>query len=267
MKLDFTKMSGAGNDFVVIDNRSGTIKEPSQLAKKLCDRRWGIGADGLLLLERSMNASYHMAYYNSDGSHGGMCGNGGRCMAQYAFLHSIAGREQQFDALGFIYSAKVVNGLVSLSMKSPEDLKLNLMLRLGRRRIRAHYVNTGSPHVVIPTKKIETVNVAMLGRKIRHDRQFSPEGTNVNFVERLDAKQLKIRTYERGVEDETLACGTGSVASAIIASRIWRISSPINIVPKSGVELQVHFSRNRKGYGDVKLSGPATVLFTGSIDV
>ena len=271
MKIEFTKMTGAGNDFVVIDNRWGLIKDGPAIARSLCDRRWGVGADGLLLIEPSARASYKMMYYNADGSYGGMCGNGGRCLAQFAFVHTLADAEHDFEALDYVYNASVSSKLVMLTMKSPKDLKLNLLLPNGNKRIKAHYVDTGSPHLVIPVSQlkrdVDSVPVVMMGRKFRYEKKFLPDGTNVNFVQKIDTNRLRIRTYERGVEDETLACGTGSIASAIIAHAIWAMEPPITVVPKSGVELGVDFQHAGRTYRNVRLTGPATILFTGSIDI
>ncbi|MEX1277074.1 MAG: diaminopimelate epimerase [Bacteroidota bacterium] len=272
MTIQFTKMTGAGNDFVVIDNRSGRITKGSILARKLCDRRWGIGADGLLLLEKSTRGAYRMMYYNADGSYGGMCGNGGRCIALYAVKKRIAPKNHSFEALNHIYQVSVASPeRVSLRMKDPFDLRLNFMLPFQGKRVKASYVNTGSPHVVIPVRalgirglKIESVDVTGLGREIRYHKAFQPSGTNVNFIELVSSKRLKIRTYERGVESETLACGTGSVASAIIASRLFhKMKPPITILPKSRSPLIVDFDLKGDLPENVTLQGPAKIVFEG----
>ena len=271
MTIQFTKMTGAGNDFVVIDNRSGRITKGSALARKVCDRRWGIGADGLLLLEKSRRGAYRMMYYNADGSYGGMCGNGGRCIALYAVKKRIAPMNHSFEALNHIYQVSVASPeKVSLVMKDPFDLRVNFVLPLHGKRIKASYVNTGSPHVVIPVRalrargsKIESIDVAGLGREIRYHKAFKPLGTNVNFVEVVSGKRLKIRTYERGVESETLACGTGSLASAIIASSLFKMKPPITILPKSRSPLIVDFDWEGDLPQNVTLQGPARIVFEG----
>jgi diaminopimelate epimerase len=274
MRLTFTKMSGAGNDFVVVDNRSGAIVDASGLARKLCDRRWGIGADGLLLLERSEKADYRMMYYNADGSYGGMCGNGGRCISRYAFEHGIATDTQKFEALDQIYHAVVDPDLVILSMLDPKNMKMNIVLPVGANDIRVHFVDTGSPHVVVPIaqfkKRFETLDaipVMDIGRKIRNHKAFQPDGTNVNFVQKVDDNSLRIRTYERGVEAETLACGTGSIATAIVAARLWSLNSPVHVVPLSGVTLGVGFDVKDKVFSRITLTGEAKTTFSGEIDV
>ncbi len=267
-------MSGAGNDFVVIDNRSGRIRDGSSVARSLCDRRWGVGADGLLLVEKSSAVDYRMMYYNADGSYGGMCGNGGRCIARYALNAGIAGPKQTFEALGYKYRASVGDKEVVLSMKNPADIRLGIVLPLGSVRIKGHFVNTGSPHVVIPVsqlsrkyKSIESIPVVELGERIRYSRQFQPDGTNVNFVQRNKDNSIRMRTYERGVEAETLACGTGSVASAIIGSVLWKLDSPVTIVASSGAKLLVGFDCHGDGFTDVTLAGPAIETFHGEVDV
>lgn len=268
-------MTGAGNDFVVIDNRSGRITKGPSLARKLCDRRWGIGADGLLLLERSRRGAYKMMYYNADGSYGGMCGNGGRCIASYAFKRGIAFRRHRFEALGFLYEATVdPKRQVSLRMKDPVDLRLDFVLPVRGKKIKLSYVNTGSPHVVIPIKSfgggklnLDDIDVESLGREIRFHREFHPDGTNVNFIEVISAKRLRIRTYERGVEAETLACGTGSVAGALIGSRLFNMKLPITIVPRSKSPLQVVFEDRDGSPANIFLKGSAETLFRGEVVV
>ena len=273
MKLTFTKMSGAGNDFVVIDNRSGIVADAVSLARKICDRRWGVGADGLLLLEKSEKADYRMMYYNADGSYGGMCGNGGRCISQYAFVSGIAGDTQKFEALGHIYHSVVDSGEVILSMLDPRGLRMNIVLPIGSRKLKLHFVDTGSPHVVIPTaqfktrhRTLEEIPVADLGRKIRYHKQFQPEGANINFIERVDKTTIKIRTYERGVEAETYACGTGSIAAAVVGSRLWNMRPPLKIVPVSGIPLFVRFDVRKSACSRVTLRGEARITFTGEFD-
>lgn len=273
MKLSFTKMSGAGNDFVVIDNRAGFVRDGNELARRVCNRRWGIGADGLLLIEKSPVAAYKMMYYNADGSYGGMCGNGGRCISSYAAANSIAGTKHSFEALDHIYKAVVHGANVTLTMRDPKDMRMNLVLRTGASPLKGHFVDTGSPHVVVPIStsatrygKFEEMPVTELGKKIRHHRLFEPEGTNVNFMQKDGSNALIMRTYERGVEAETLACGTGSIACAIIASRVWRMTPPITVIPPSGVKLVVDFKTNGLHYSNVRLTGEVKITFKGEID-
>jgi diaminopimelate epimerase len=273
MTLQFTKMSGAGNDFVVIDNRSGAISDPRSLARRLCDRRWGVGADGLLLLEKSDKDDYRMMYYNADGSYGGMCGNGGRCLAYYAFLKKFAGAHHAFEALGTRYEASVESDHVALRMANPSDLRLELMLPYGGRPVIGHFVDTGAPHVVVKSSDLSSeqtfddIDLQSFGRATRHHSIFRPHGTNVNVVYLESANQLKIRTYERGVEEETLACGTGSIAAAVIGAMVWKMEAPITVIPRSGHSLMVDFRLTSGEVTDVVLTGPAVVTFEGVVTV
>lgn len=274
MKLQFTKMSGAGNDFVVIDNRFNLVHDGADLARRVCDRRWGIGADGLLLLQTSPDAAYRMMYFNADGSYGGMCGNGGRCIARFAVDSGIAASTHHFEALEYRYQAIVKSEEVVLSMKDPVNYRPNLVLRTGSLKLKGHFIDTGSPHFVIPfvqfrerVKSLEDIAVDQLGRKIRFDRLFEPEGTNVNFIERKKDNTIRMRTYERGVEAETLACGTGSIASAVISARLWKLRSPVKIVASSGITLTVGFQRADATFSGITLTGPAVSTFRGEINV
>ena len=216
-------MSGAGNDFIVIDNRSEIINDKPAFARKICDRHWSIGADGLLLLESSDKAAYRMMYYNADGSYGGMCGNGGRCIAMFAYLKKIANSSHTFEALDHIYSASVDIENVSLHMKNPISLKLNQHIIIEKKNISYHTIDTGAPHIVIDIKEFnkkinfDEFDVQKWGKILRWHKKFTPAGTNVNFIKILENNIVQLRTFERGVESETLACGTGSIASAIIA--------------------------------------------------
>ena len=223
MRIEFTKMSGAGNDFVVIDNRSTRITDGSAFARKICDRHRSVGGDGLLLLESSEKASYRMMYYNADGSYGGMCGNGGRCIAMFAYVNKIANSNHTFEALDYIYSASINNDNVSVCMKNPIALKLNQHLLIEKKKILYDSIDTGAPHIVIDIKEfgkkiqLEEFDVQRWGKILRWNKKFKLSGTNVNFINKVEDHIIQIRTFERGVEAETLACGTGSIASAIIS--------------------------------------------------
>jgi diaminopimelate epimerase len=266
-------MSGAGNDFVVIDNRSRQIRNGRRAARIMCDRRWGVGADGLLLLEKSRTADYRMMYFNADGSYGGMCGNGGRCIARYAVLNGIARRGHRFEALNHVYDALVSGSQVDLTMKNPRSLVLEKTIRVHGKTLRVSSVDTGSPHVVVRCdqfgngKNLRTLDVFGLGSEIRNHASFKPSGTNANFVERVKGRSIRIRTYERGVEAETLACGTGSIASAIVASRLWGLRPPIVVVAKSGKRLKVDFEDDGTQVSNVHLSGPAVISFYGLFEL
>ena len=272
-RIEFTKMSGAGNDFVVVDNRDGIVQDPDRFALVLCDRRSGIGADGLLLLERSPAADFGMKYYNADGSYGGMCGNGGRCISRFAFHKRIVtSPELRFEALDYVYGALIRSTGVELRMKPPAHLSLRIEIEISAGQLLVHFIDTGSPHCVILLDEnkilgsLSSLNVSLLGKEIRTHRVFLPEGTNVNFLEMNPSSSFSIRTYERGVEAETLACGTGSVASAIIVAELKNVAAPISIGVQSGEKLMVNFKKATKGsYSDVSLSGSAHIIFDGRV--
>jgi diaminopimelate epimerase len=272
--IPFAKMSGAGNDFVLVDNRRLALKDDlSRFARIVSERRTGVGADGVLILQESSKADFLMKYYNSDGSYGAFCGNGGRCVARYAFLNGISSKHVAFEALGYVYQAEVQETTVRLKMKEPKGEELGATLQYDGKFLRAHILDTGAPHVVvfldenpvIGSTDLAMVDVAGLGREIRFSPRFGAQGTNVNFVVVNADGSLGLRTYERGVEGETLACGTGSVASALIASRVKGLHSPQKIIPKSKEPLIVEFLSSAKGFADVFLEGNADIVFKGEL--
>ncbi len=265
-RLPFTKMSGAGNDFVVIDNMSGDIRCPQRgLAVALCAQHTGIGADGLLVLERSANADFFMAYYNADGSYGAMCGNGGRCAARYAYVSGIAPARMTFEALDHVYAAEIVGDAVKLQMKNPRRHQPDIRVRAGTLTVEGDFIDTGSPHFVTEQHGLDHVDIMSIGRPIRFDSRFSPDGCNVNFVERIGDNAIAIRTYERGVEAETLACGTGCVAAALVVAQRYQFSSPVALRVRSGEQLRVHFRRDGEQFSDIVLEGSAHFLFSGTL--
>lgn len=276
MKISFTKMSGAGNDFVVVDNRNGIITDPTKFSIAVCNRRLGIGADGVLLLENSTKADFLMQYYNADGSNAGMCGNGGRCIAKFAYDNFIVTIEKfKFEAFDYIYeiSRHDIN-LYELKMKDPFELKLNQSIKIENYLLTANYLNTGTDHSVILLSEnsklgsLDSTDVFNIGRTVRYHQTYQPKGANVNFVDKIDFNTIQIRTYERGVEEETLACGTGSVASALLSSLKFGMQSPINVNVKSGATLRISFEKNgNNSFTNVTLKGPAENVFKGTIDV
>jgi diaminopimelate epimerase len=262
--IEFTKASGAGNDFVLIDNMDGKLDvDKAKLAVAVCSRHFGVGADGLLLLEPSDQADFFMRYYNADGSYGGMCGNGGRCVARYAYLQEIARSPMRFMALDHIYEAEVIGQGVRLKMKDPFDIRQAKTIQIENQKQDVCFVNTGSPHAVIITDAINNIDVETLGRQIRYHEAFAPDGANVDFMSLSGPSRIEMRTYERGVERETLACGTGAVASAAIAAIKHAFPSPISVKTRSGEELVVHFHSSSTKISDVFLQGSAHLLFTG----
>jgi len=264
----FAKMNGAGNDFVMIDNRAGDIHlNPAQIAR-ICDRHRGIGADGILLLEKALNgADFRMRYFNSDGGEAEMCGNGARCFARFA--HKVAGAPGKifFETPAGVIGAELHHELVTLHLSEPTDLRLNVALRVGDANKTAHFINSGVPHVVVPVAQLDDVDVRRDGAAIRHHEMFSPKGANVNFIEKRGSKNIAIRTYERGVENETLACGTGVVASALIFAATENAGGPIGVLVRGGSELTVGFKRAGDNFRDVTLTGPAEFVFEGTIEL
>jgi diaminopimelate epimerase len=268
LMLRFTKMNGAGNDFILFDNRTGSIDlDRSQIAQ-LCDRHRGIGADGILLLENPTNRSdFRMRYFNADGGEAEMCGNGARCFARFA--NKVIGQKAKisFETPAGVISAELKGDLVTLRMTEPTDLRLNLDLPMAAENKTVHFINSGVPHVVIAVAEIDDADVRREGAAIRHHKMFSPNGTNVNFIEKRGPNKIAIRTYERGVEDETLACGTGIVASALIFAASEKSSSPITVLARGGDELQVGFEKVPGSFRNVTLTGPAEFVFEGTIEI
>jgi len=265
MKIAFSKLSGAGNDFIVMDNRNNSIHLTPLHVQELCTRRTGIGADGLILIEPSSRYAFSMNYYNADGFPGSMCGNGGRCAVYFAHTIGIAGSSKTsytFEANGNRYDAWITGEeTVKLRMLPPKEFRNDIEIE----GLICHSVNTGSPHAVIYTSDLEHIKVTEIGRTIRHRTDIFPDGSNVNFIEITSPETLAIRTFERGVEDETLACGTGAVAAALMSYLMGKISATIvQVKVKSGDTLQVQFNKNMDV---VFLTGPAKYIFEGSFNL
>jgi diaminopimelate epimerase len=266
--LYFTKMNGAGNDFVLIDNRAGDVHLNRDQIVRICDRHRGIGADGILLLEKaSTEADFRMRYFNSDGGEAEMCGNGARCFARFANKITDAQRKISFETPAGVIAAELGDDLVMLQMTEPTGLRLNVALRVLDENKAVHFINSGVPHVVIPVSHIDDVDVRREGAAIRHHEMFSPKGANVNFIEKRGTKKIAVRTYERGVENETLACGTGVVASALIFAATDNVNGPIAVLVRGGNELQVGFEKAGTQFKNVTLTGPADFVFEGTIEV
>lgn len=265
-EIIFTKMVGNGNDFVVIDNRDNCIleKDKSNIAKSLCLRRWSVGADGMLLMERSKTGDFAMRVFNPDGGEAEMCGNGARCAVRFAYLKFCKRQNMTMETKAGLIKAQVRKDAVSLAMTEPSRIALNLNLKLKEMTKVMSFINTGVPHVVSFTDNLEKVDVLKLGREIRYYPEFSPNGANVNFVQVVSGNDIKVRTYERGVEEETLACGTGSVASAMISYLKKSVSVPVNVITRGG-ELKVYFKEKDGKISDVFLEGKAAVVYEGRI--
>lgn len=265
--IPFFKMSGSGNDFIIIDNRDTLVPETqlTALIKGACRRKLSVGADGLILIEPSASVDFKWRFFNADGSVAEMCGNGARCAARFAFLHGIADRQMAFETLAGIIHADVGDETVSIRMTDPVDFKAEFDLDLDGERLRVGSVNTGVPHVVVMVADAQKTDVVSMGRGIRYHQQFAPAGTNANFVSIDSSKRISIRTYERGVEDETLACGTGNVAAALILSQTQGLTSPVRLATRSGSTLTVHFSRQADRFQNVFLEGDARVIYSAEL--
>lgn len=261
-ELEFSKMEGTGNDFVIVDNRSGIVKNREGLARKICARKKGVGADGLLLLEKSDRADFKLRIFNPDGSEPEMCGNGARCIARFAYLERITGNECCFETLSGLVNAYVDEDRVKIRMKDPSFLNLNLKLSLEKESFEGYYLDTGVPHFVLFVPDVEKVALEKLGPEIRYHYYFQPQGTNADFVE-VEESLLKVRTYERGVEAETLSCGTGVTAAAIMAGVVRGLDSPVEVKTKGGT-LKVYFRRkDRHNFTQVFLEGKVRLVYQG----
>jgi diaminopimelate epimerase len=264
-QISFSKLSGAGNDFVIIDNRRGIIpKNEADFVRKVCARRVSAGADGLLLIENSDVADFKMRYFNSDGSEAETCGNGARCIARFAYIEKIVpSSEMKFETRAGIYSAQVMDDAVKLRMGDAVGMRLDFPLKLENGLHEVSFANTGVPHVVYFVDDLENVDVVKLGRETRYHGDFQPEGTNANFAKVRDEHSLDIRTYERGVEDETLACGTGCIATAIVAAARGKASSPVVAHTRGDHLLKIYFTLESQGAKEVFLEGDARVIYRG----
>jgi diaminopimelate epimerase len=260
MNIQFFKYQGTGNDFILIDNRQEIFsKNDTKLIKQLCDRRFGIGADGLILLENDKISDFKMVYYNSDGNESSMCGNGGRCIVAFAKQLNVIENETTFIAVDGEHYAKIsAEGIVSLQMKNVDEIKMA-----------SDYVflNTGSPHHITLVEDVKSVPVKEIGSQIRYSNLYGKAGSNVNFVEVISDSLFAVRTYERGVEDETLSCGTGVTAVAIAMNAIGKTTSNVISLLVEGGELKVTFKKEGKKYTEVFLIGPATFVFEGKTQI
>jgi diaminopimelate epimerase len=266
-KIEFYKMSGSGNDFIIVDNRDRIVDETDLLnfIVKVCRRKMSVGADGFILVENTEGADFKWRFFNSDGSVAEMCGNGARCVARFAYLNGIAGSEMSFETGAGIVEAQVAGESVKIKMTDPSDLKTDYILELKDRSISVSSINTGVPHVVIVTDTLDDVEVVKMGREIRFHDMFAPAGTNVNFICPIKDDTIGVRTYERGVEDETLACGTGSVAGALIMARKMKIDAPIHVLTRSGVNLKIYYKEKDATYQDIYLEGDARVIYRAKL--
>ncbi len=265
--IPFTKMSGSGNDFIIVDNRDEVVDEADlpRFIRQVCRRKMSVGADGLILIESSRNADFSWRFFNSDGSKAEMCGNGARCAARFAAVNGIAGNDLTFETDTGIVHGRVQGDRARVKMPDPLDLRLDFSVNLKGGPLELSSVNTGVPHVVIIRPDVDDMEVVPLGREIRYHEMFAPAGTNVNFVSPLEPGRLAIRTYERGVEDETLACGTGSIAAALVAACKLKWDSPVHLRTRSAEMLTIYFSNNSGVFSDIYLEGDARMIYTGHL--
>jgi diaminopimelate epimerase len=272
--IPFMKLSGSGNDFILVDNRRGIVdgKWASALAAKICAHRMSVGGDGLILIERSRRADFRWRLFNADGSEAEFSGNGARCAARFAYLKKIATKRMTFETLAGMIKAEMVAAEpggksedVKVRFPDPNGLRLNLNVAVNGTTRQAHFLDTGVPHCVYLVDDPDKADIVGIGRPTRYHELFKPAGTNVNFIKVLDPHRIRIRTYERGVEDETLACGTGAIASALLASLIAKVESPVTLVPQSGLELIVHFDAQSESFANVYLQGNARAVYEGHI--
>lgn len=262
--IPFHKMQASGNDFVVIDHRKPVVSNPTIFAQQVCERHVGIGADGVLLLERSSSADFRMRIFNADGSEAEMCGNGIRCAALFG---------KKFFKLPKRFSVETRAGMVPIEVEksvrfrlpNPTGFRMGAELAVGKKKFQYYFVDTGVPHAVLFVEELASLPVEELGAAIRFHEVFRPAGTNVDFVKTLAKNRIRIRTYERGV-GETLACGTGVAASAIISVMTKRCASPVQVETKGGDCLTVHLGLSGRQVTDVYMEGPATFVFEGQIN-
>lgn len=267
--IPFWKMSGSGNDFIMIDHRKPVIapEEIKEFVAKVCRRGLSVGADGVIFVEPSDQADYKWHYYNADGGEVEMCGNGSRCVARFAYLQKIAPAKHTIETLAGAVQAEVLGGgeRVRVRLPDPTGLHLDLKIEIEGKTYTGHFVNTGVPHVVYLVDDVETVDLVRLGRATRHHPLFAPRGTNANFITVTDRQNLQIRTYERGVEDETLACGTGAIAAAMIATALGKTTPPVSLVTRGRIVLGVDFKKEGDQFKDVFLEGDARVIYKGEL--
>ena len=269
MILDFTKMNGAGNDFILLDNRQGQIQLSPQAVVTLCHRQRGIGADGLLLLvpARGQEADWAWDFYNSDGSQAEMCGNGARCFARYIQKLTSQPGPVCFETGAGIIKARFHQDRVTVNLTAPRDLQMNQVIEVDGREQTVHSLNTGVPHAVLFVPNADQAMVQQIGPKIRHHQHFAPRGTNVNFVQLHGPSRIRVRTYERGVEGETLACGTGVTAAALVSATLNHFKPPVQVEVQGGDTLEVSFEGENGSFQKVELTGPADFVFEGRIEV
>ena len=263
--IEFYKMSGSGNDFIIIDNRdlSLNVGDLREFARKVCRHKLSVGADGLFLIEPSTVADFKWQFFNSDGSVAEMCGNGSRCVARFAYIKGITGKKMSFETIAGIISAEVSGDIVKVKLTDPSVVILGEKVDVDGRLFILDIVNTGVPHAVAFVDNLQSFAVADWGRKIRFHEHFAPQGTNADFATVLGLHKIKLRTYERGVEDETLACGTGMVAAVLAAAERGEVASPVDVLVQSGETLCIYFTRQDDRWMEIYLEGKVKMVYQG----
>jgi len=268
MKLKFTKMHGAGNDFVMIDDRVGAVPwEDHFLMAALAARRTGVGCEGIILLQHSDKADFRMRFLNPDGTEVEMCGNGSRCAAAFAHAVGASGKALTMETMCGLVDAQLTGKGVCVWMPEPTKRNYGIEIKIGGETVTGHFINTGVPHFVVPVPNVNNVNVQELGRALRLHAVFAPEGTNVDFVSFRAPNRMTMRTYERGVESESGACGTGAIACAVVAVETMQFTLPAKIKTSSGYDLTVDGDWRRQKCTGLTLTGPVKFVFTGEIDL
>jgi diaminopimelate epimerase len=277
MHLKFTKMNGAANDFVMVDDRAAVIELSPDEIRFVCDRRRGVGADGLILIrpDHEPGTDFHMSYFNADGHPAEMCGNGSRCSAHYAVSLGLGRREGTGSRVRFStesgpIDALVAGGQVVTDMMDAREMRRDIRVWVAQAEKIVHFMIVGTRHAVVfveEARDLTSIEIEELGRAIRHDAAFAPVGANVNFASVDEGGTVYLRTFEKGVEAETHGCGTGSVAAAVLLAHLGRLTSPVTVVQHSGDALEVSFALTPAGATSVTLRGPVAVNFTGSLDL
>ena len=265
--LAFAKMAGGGNDFVIFDNRTGRVRNVEDFARRICTQHLSVGADGLILIESSERASLKMIYHNADGSRADFCANGTRCAARFALFAGIATHRMTIETDAGVLAAEIDSrGAVTLAVAPPSTVELSRPLVVGDRTVQGSFLMVGVPHYVIFLRDdLWSSDIVPMGRAIRNHADLQPGGANVNFVVIRDPQSMEIRTYERGVEAETLSCGSGVVASVCAGALFDRVSSPVRVLTRSGITLEVSFVRDENEIREVRLRGDARVVYRGTM--
>ena len=263
--IEFYKMSGSGNDFIIIDNRdfSLDIGDLSEFARRVCKRKFSVGADGLVVIEPSDNADFKWRFFNSDGSLAEMCGNAARCTARFAYMKGIAGEKMSWETIAGIISAEVKEDTVKVKLTDPSPVEAQIQIEMNGQKFILDGIDTGVPHAVVFVDDLDHYDVYHHGRQIRFHEYFAPRGTNADFASVINRHKISLRTYERGVEDETLACGTGMVAAALTAAQRGLVESPVEVLVMSGETLLVYFENQNGFWREIYLEGKVKIVYHG----